>query len=148
MARKPQRSGRWSLRQLSLEAGVSTATARSVVKSGHLDPDRLTELDVVVLRVAAMLPALQPFNETRPANAVRQVPAREIEAIGLVRAAAGHLSDLATLVVTADGARLATTLAEVTAYTIEPASKGEPYLSLPVGHWARELQLGAGKVAA
>lgn len=148
MARKPQRSERWSLRQLSLEAGVSTATARSVVKSGHLNPEALTELDVIVLRVAAMLPALQPFNETRPANATRQVPARDVEAVRLVRAAAGHLPELATLVVTAAGARLAMTLAEVSAYTIEPASTGEPYLSLPVGHWARELHLGAGEVAA
>lgn len=139
MARKPQRSDRWSLRQVSLAAGVSLATARAVVRSGHLDPAALTAQDVLVLRVAAMLPALQPLGELRPANAARQIPERELEAIALTRAATGPLPKVATLVITAAGATLAMTLAEATAAAITPMTEGAPYLSLPVGMWALEL---------
>jgi hypothetical protein len=148
MARTPQRAERWSLRQVSLAAGVSLATARAVVRSGHLDPAELTAGDVVVLKVAAMLPSLQPLGELRPANAARQVPQRELEAILLVRRAGLGLAELATLVVTADRVRLAVTIAEVSAATLEPVTQGEPYLALPVGRWARELRLEATVAAA
>ena len=46
---------------------------------------------------------------------------------------------------TADGARLATTIAEVSAATLEPVTQGEPYLALPVGRWAQELRLEASR---
>lgn len=124
------------------------ATARAVVRVGHLDPAWLTAEDVVVLKVAAMLPSLQPLGELRPANAARQVPQREREAIRLVRRASMTLAEMATLVVTADGARLATTIAEVSAATLEPVTRGEPYLALPVGRWVQELRLAATPVAA
>jgi hypothetical protein len=148
MARTPQRAGRWSLRQVSLAAGVSLATARAVVRVGHLDAAALSAGDVVVLKVAAMLPSLQPIGELRPANATRQVPARELEAVALVRSAGIDVAEMATLVVTADGARLATTIAQVSAATLEPATQGVPYLALPVGRWFRELRLEAAPVAA
>lgn len=148
MARTPQRAGRWSLRQVSLAAGVSLATARAVVRVGHLDPTALSASDVVVLKVAAMLPSLQPLGELRPANAARLVPRRELEAVSLVRRAGPHLAEMATLVVTADGARLATTIAEVSAATLEPVTQGVPYLALPVGRWVQQLQLEAPPVAA
>lgn len=148
MARTPQRADRWSLRQVSLAAGVSLATARAVVRVGHLDPAALTAGDVVVLKVAAMLPSLQPLGELRPANAARQVPQRELEAVTLVRNAGGALAEIATLVVTATGARLATSIAEVSAATLEPVTQGEAYLALPVGRWVHELRLEASPVAA
>ena len=148
MARTPQRADRWSLRQVSLAAGVSLATARAVVRVGHLDPTALTAGDVVVLKVAAMLPSLQPLGELRPANAARQVPQRELEAVRLVRRAGVSLAQIATLVVTADGAKLATTIAQVSAATLEPVTDGKPYLALPVGRWVQELRLEASPVAA
>ena len=148
MARTPQRADRWSLRQVSLAAGVSLATARAVVRAGHLDPTGLTAADVVVLKVAAMLPSLQPLGELRPANATRQVPRREMMAVELVRQAGLDLSELSTLVVTADGAHLATTIVDVSAAMLRPVTRGEPYLALPVGFWARELRLETAAEAA
>jgi len=148
MARTPQRAGRWSLRQVSLAAGVSLATARAVVRAGHLDPAALTADDVVVLKVAAMLPSLQPIGELRPANATRQVPKREIEAVLLTRQAGLGLPELATLVVTADGASLAVTIAEVSAATLGTVTQGKPYLALPVGRWASDLKSAAVTEAA
>lgn len=148
MARTPQRSGRWSLRQVSLAAGVSLATARAVVRNGHLDPQRLTAVDALVLRVAAMLTALQPLGELRPANASRPVPARERAAVDAVRRAGLALPDLATLVVTETDVRLATSLGEVSSATLEPVGTGTPYLALPVGRWARELLDATGTEAA
>ena len=148
MARTPQRADRWSLRQVSLAAGVSLATARAVVRVGHVNPAVLTAFDVVVLRVAAMLPGLQPLGELRPANAVRQIPHRELSAIALVRGAGLHLADVSTLVVTADDAHLATTIADVSAAMLGPVTRGEPYLALPVGFWARELRLETAAEAA
>ena len=139
MPRTPQRSGHWSLRQVSLAAGVSLATARGIVRHGHLDPKSLTIVDVLVLRVAAMLSALQPFDELRPANTARPVPVRDRVAIDAVRSAGLDLPDLATLVVTEDGARLAGGLAEISAATLEPVSSGVPFLALPVGRWARNI---------
>lgn len=148
MARTPQRVGRWSLRQVSLAAGVSLATARAVVRAGHLDPASLSAADVVVLKVAAMLPSLQPIGELRPANAARQVLRREVEAVLLTRRAGLALPELATLVVTADQARLAGTIAEVSAATLEQITRGQPYLALPVGRWAQELRSVATAEAA
>lgn len=148
MARTPQRSGRWSLRQVSLAAGVSLATARAVVRNGHLDPQALTAVDALILRVAAMLPALQPFGELRPANTSRLVPARERAAVAAVRQAGLGLPDLATLVVTETAAHLATTLGEVSAATLDPVSTGTAYLALPVGRWARELRRKVTEEAA
>lgn len=148
MARTPQRAGKWSLRQVSLAAGVSLATARAVVRAGHLDPAALEARDVVVLKVAAMLPSLQPLGELRPANATRLVPQRELDAVSLVRTAALSLDEMATLVVTASSARLALTIAEVSAATLEPVTQGVPYLALPVGRWVQELRLESAPVAA
>ena len=148
MGRTPQRSECWSLRQISLAAGVSLATARAVVRNGHLDPQRLTAVDALVLRVAAMLPALQPYGELRPANAARPVPARERSAVEAVRNAGLGLPDLATLVVTETTANLATSLSEVSASTLEPVSSGTAYLALPVGRWAREVLVEAAHAAA
>lgn len=148
MARTPQRADRWSLRQVSLAAGVSLATARAVVRTGHLDPTALGVADVVVLKVAAMLPSLQPLGELRPANAARLVPQRELDAVALVRRAGLELAEMATLVVTADSARLALTIAQVSAATLEPVTQGVPYLALPVGRWVQELRLEASPVAA
>lgn len=148
MARTPQRAGRWSLRQVSLVAGVSLATARAVVRVGHLDPSSLSAADVVVLKVAAMLPSLQPIGELRPANSARQVPTRETEAVALTRRAGLDLPELATLVVTADRALLAATLAQVSAATLEPISQGQAYLALPVGHWAQDLRSVSATEAA
>lgn len=148
MARTPQRADRWSLRQVSLAAGVSLATARAVVRTGHLDATTLGAADVVVLKVAAMLPSLQPLGELRPANAARLVPQRELDAVALVRRAGLELTEMATLVVTADAARLAVTIAQVSAATLEPVTQGVPYLALPVGRWVQELRLEASPVAA
>lgn len=148
MARTPQRADRWSLRQVSLASGVSLATARAVVRAGHLNPAALTAGDVVVLKVAAMLPSLQPLGELRPANATRQIPRRELTAIALVRGAGLNLTDVATLVVTANDAHLATTIADVSAAMLRPVTQGEPYLALPVGFWARELSLETAAEAA
>jgi hypothetical protein len=148
MARTPQRTDRWSLRQVSLAAGVSLATARAVVRTGHLDATALGAADVVVLKVAAMLPSLQPLGELRPANAARLVPQRELDAVALVRRAGLELAEMATLVVTADAARLALTIAQVSAATLEPVTQGVPYLALPVGRWVQELRLEASPVAA
>jgi len=148
MARTPQRAGRWSLRQVSIAAGVSLSTARAVVRAGHLEPAALTAQDVVLLKVAAMLPGLQPLGELRPANTARQVPQRELDAIDLIRRASPGLGEVATLVVTAEHARLATTIAEVSAATLEPVSLGVPYLALPVGRWMREMQVEFEAVVA
>ena len=148
MARTPQRADRWSLRQVSLAAGVSLATARAVVRAGHLDPTALHAADVVVLKVAAMLPSLQPLGELRPANAARQVPHRELKAVALVRRAGATLTESATLIVTANDAQLASTIAQVSAATLEPVAEGVPYLALPVGRWAHQLRLEASAVAA
>lgn len=148
MARTPQRAGRWSLRQVSLAAGVSLATARAVVRAGHLDPTELHAGDVVVLKVAAMLPSLQPLGELRPANAARQIPLREVKAVDLIRRAGATLTETATLIVTADDARLATTIANVAAATLEPITEGVPYLALPVGRWAHQMRLETSAVAA
>ncbi len=148
MARTPQRADKWSLRQVSLAAGVSLATARAVVRVGHLDATALGVGDVVVLKVAAMLASLQPIGELRPANTARLVPQRELDAVSLVRTAGLHLDEMATLVVTADSACLAQTIAQVSAATLEPVTLGLPYLALPVGRWVQELQLEAAPVAA
>ena len=148
MARTPQRSGRWSLRQVSLAAGVSLATARAVVRSGHLDPTALTARDVLVLRVAAMLPALQPLGELRPANAAREIPQREVLAVQLVRELEPAVPVTATLVVTATDARLVRTLPEVSAATLEAADAGHPYLALPVGRWAHDVSNDGTEEAA
>lgn len=148
MARRPQRSERWSLRQVSLEAGVTLATARAVVRSGHLDAGALTEADVLVLKVAAMLPALQPLGEMRPANAARAIPKRELQAVALVRAIPAPVSDIATLVITQDGAILARTYTEVSNATLEATGGGLPYLAIPVGKWIQQLRRSVGEVAA
>lgn len=148
MARTPQRADKWSLRQVSLAAGVSLATARAVVRAGHLDASTLAMADVVVLKVAAMLPSLQPLGELRPANTARLVPQRELDAVELVRRAGLQLTEMATLVVTADTARLALTIAQVSAATLEPVTQGVPYLALPVGRWVQELRLESAPVAA
>lgn len=140
MARRPQRADRWSLRQVALVAGVSRPTARSAAAAGHLDPDNLTERDVLVLRVVSMLPALQPFGELRPANVAREVPARDVDAVALVREAGGPLPAMATLIVTAESATLARSIAAVSAATLEAAEAGQPYLALPVGQWSLELE--------
>lgn len=129
--RPRQRSTRWSLRQVSLEARVPVATARAAVRDGHLDPDRLTVDDVLVLRVASMLPNLRPLGVTRPANTRRVVPAWERRALAVLRdGLTAGLAPRSALFVWAGGVGLG---------TVGPLELTEPYLVLPVGQWAAEL---------
>jgi hypothetical protein len=130
----------WSLRYVAELAGVTHATARSVARAGHVDPTRLAAVDVLVLQAASMLGSLQPVGEARPANTTRVVLSRERHAIALVRAAGITVPADAVLVVTPDDATLPTTLAMVTARTIEAVMSAQPYLALPLGAWARQLR--------
>jgi hypothetical protein len=145
MAGRPQRSGRWSLRQVWLVAGVSRKTASAAVSAGHLDPESLTALDVVVLRVAASCFSWRPLGELQPANVTREVPIREVEAVRLIRAAGATLPADAQLIVTGEGARLARTMPDVAKAALEAVG---PFISLPVGLWAAEVLSGFTEVAA
>ena len=130
----------WSLRYVAELAGVTHATARSVARAGHLNPTNLTAIDVVVLQAASMLGSLQPVGEVRPANTARVVLSRERHAIALVRSAGIYVPAEAVLVVTPEHALLPTTLAMVTARTIEAVVSAQPYLALPIGAWAQQLR--------
>lgn len=126
----------WSLRMVAATSGVTLDRARAAVRRGHLNGADLSGVDCLVLRVSAMLPGLQPFGETQTHG---RFDDRDRAAVQLVRDNHDRLPPIATLVVTADSARLALTLPEVCAAATEPVAAGEPYLTLPVGAWAADL---------
>jgi len=148
MARTPQRSARWSLRQVSIDAGVSQAAARAAVRAGHLDADNLGAGDVLVLKVAVMLRAFCPAGELRPANEARATPRRDTEAVALLRAGAAGLTEESALLLTANRAVLARTFLDVSQETGQLARDAVPYLVVPVGRWAAELPSRRERVAA
>lgn len=137
--RTPQRSGSWSLRQVSLEAGVAWSTARSMVRSLGIDAAALTAEDALVLRVAAMLSDLTPDGASRRVNEEREVPRRTLEAIKLVRKAGQRIPADAALLVTAETAQLAKTPDQAVVATLRAARTGQWYFAVPVGCWATEI---------
>lgn len=130
--------GRWSLQQVYLEAGITLSVARTVVRRGMLDPDALTEDDVVVLRVAAAL-----LEAPRPEGARTQtaevVAARDEAALLLAREAVSRASvdPAAVLLVSPDQATLAADMLGV--MNALAARRGETLLMLPIGDWITAL---------
>jgi hypothetical protein len=134
-----QPGGRWSLQQVYIEAGITLSVARTVVRKGLMDPDALTEDDVVVLRVAAALQeAPRPFGQPRT-QAADTVQTRDEQALALTRdlLAADRADPSAALLISAEEAALAPDLLAL--MNGLAARRGATILMLPVGEWIASL---------
>jgi hypothetical protein len=134
-----QPGGRWSLQQVYIEAGITLSVARTVVRKGLMDPDALTEVDIVVLRVAAaLLDAPRPFGQART-QAAETVQSRDEQALSLTRdlLAGDRVDPAAALLVSATEALLAPDLLAL--MNGLAARRGSTVLMLPVGEWVAAL---------
>lgn len=130
--------GRWSLQQVHLEAGVTLAVARTVARKGMIDPDALTEGDVVTLQVAAaLLEAPRPSGSRTQTAAT--VAARDEQALAATREVLARPTvDAATvLLIAPDGAEVAADLLGL--MNALSSRRGQPVLVLPVGEWIAGL---------
>ncbi len=140
MPRPAMRSadGRWSVSQLTVEAGLTPRVARTLVAAGLLDPAGLRETDVVVARVAAaLLDAPRPPG-SRAASAAA-VARRNDLALQLTREVLAERPPAAdaTLAVSPDDAQLSRNPMALIGLVGQLADR--PLLLLPVGLWARQL---------
>ena len=140
MARPAMRTihGRWSLRQVAAEAGISHRTARTLATNGYLNATHLGYKDILLARVAAaLLDAPRPHGAHTP-DTPDTTTTRNFEALRLTQTIADNPtpSTDTRLLITPTTATL-----EADPFDIVAALRKttDPVLALPIGHWAQEL---------
>lgn len=127
----------WSARQVYLAANVSKGSMTAAIRAGHIDPLELSQVDVLILRVAVVLANWNPTGDPRPANQIRPVAGWERAAVAVTRDAAERdeirLSTL--LVVSHRGVSMETASDRAATMVTQMTSDGAVALCLPIGLW-------------